>query len=182
MGQTSSEQPRDYRRPYKQRSREHSSRIERGTSRLTPLGIQSFRAAQEAKTWFRGSMGSGLHIESYRSRQRRKNDEREYLRRLDERLMSHDQRLEDEVQRQVAIPMSQQQQAQTVPPEPNVAADHLSQRKSSCACTDVAVAEPTGIQAMVEASAPQRFPVDEITQRTPWDLQTAVKNLMFTVA
>ena len=78
--------------------------------------------------------------------------------------------------------MSQQQQAQPVPLEPNVAADHLSQRKSSCASTDVAVVEPTGIQATVEATAPQRFPVDEITQRTPCDLQTAVKNLMFTVA
>ena len=51
--------------------------------------------------------------------------------------------------------MSQQQQAQTVPPEPNVAPDHLSQRKSSCASTDVAIAEPTGIQAAVEATAPQ---------------------------
>ena len=43
------------------------------------------------------------YIESYRSRQRRKNDEREHLRRLEERLMSHDQRLEEVVQRQVAI-------------------------------------------------------------------------------
>src|SRR4026209_242024 len=104
------------------------------------------------------------------------------MRRLEERLMSHDQRLEEEVQCHVAIAMSQQQQAQTVPPEPNVAADHLSQRKTSCASTDVAIAEPTGIQAAVEASAPQRFPVDEITQRTSCDLQTAVKNLMCTVA
>ena len=96
--------------------------------------------------------------------------------------MSHDQRLEEEVQRQVAIAMSKQQQAQMVPPEPNVTADDMSQQKSSCASTDVAVAEPTRIQAAVEATALQRFPVDEITQRTPCDLQTAVKNLMFTVA
>ena len=96
--------------------------------------------------------------------------------------MSHDQRLEEEVQCQVSIAMNQQQQAQTVPPEPNVVADHLSQRKSSCASIDVAVVEPTGIQAAVEAMAPQRFPVDEITQRTPYDLQTVIKNLMFTVA
>ena len=68
-----------------------------------------------------------------------------------------------------------------VPPEPNVAADHLSQRKSRCASTDVAVVEPTGIQVIVEATALQRFPVDEITQRTPCDLQAAIKNLMFTV-
>ena len=95
--------------------------------------------------------------------------------------MSHDQRLEEEVQRQVAIAMSQQQQAQTVPPKPNVTADHLSQRKSSCASTDITV-ETTGIQAAVEATAPQRFPVDEIIQRTPCDLQSAIKNLMFTVA
>ena len=73
---------------------------------------------------------------------------------LEKRLMSQDQRLEEEVQRQVAIAMSQQQQAQTVPPEPNVVADHMSQLKSSCDSTDVAV-EPTGIQAAVEAMAPQ---------------------------
>ena len=121
------------------------------------------------------------YIESYRSRQRRKNDEREHLRRLEEQLLSHDQRLVEEVQCQVAIAMSQQQQAQPVPPEPNITADHLSQQKSSCASTDVAV-ETTGIQAAVEATAPQRFPVDEITQRTPCDLQTAIKNLMFTFA
>ena len=78
--------------------------------------------------------------------------------------------------------MCQQQQAQAVPPEPNSVADHVSQRKSSCASTDVAVAKATGIQAAVEATAPQRFPVDEITQRTPCDLQTAIENLMFTVA
>ena len=82
------------------------------------------------------------YIESYISRQRRKNDEWEHLRRLEERLMSHNQRLEEEVQRQVAIAMSQQQQAQTVPPDPNVAANHLSQRKSSCASTDVAPGDP----------------------------------------
>jgi len=58
--------------------------------------------------------------------------------------------------------MSQQQQAQPVPPKPNVTANHLSQQKSSCASTDVLV-ETTGIQAAVEATAPQRFPVDEIT-------------------
>ena len=68
--------------------------------------------------------------------------------------MLHDQRLEEEVRRQVSIAMSQQQQAQPVPPEPNVAVDHLSQQKSCCASTDVAV-ETTGIHAAVEAMAPQ---------------------------
>ena len=51
------------------------------------------------------------YIESYRSRQRRKNDEREHLRRLEEQLLSHDQRLAEEVQHQMTIAMSQQQQA-----------------------------------------------------------------------
>ena len=76
------------------------------------------------------------------------------MRRLEEQLLSHDQRLAEEVQRQVAIAMSQQQQAQLVPPEPNVAADHLSPRKSSCASTDISV-EPTGIKAAIEAMTPQ---------------------------
>jgi hypothetical protein len=127
------------------------------------------------KYWFRD------YIESYRSRQRRKNVERELLRRLEEQLLSHNQRLAEEVQCAVAIAMSQQQQAQAVPLEPNVAADHLSQRKSSCASTGVPV-ETTGIQAAVEATAQQQFPVDDITQRTPCDLQSAVKNLTFIVA
>ena len=68
-----------------------------------------------------------------------------------------------------------------MPPEPNVAADHLSQQKSSCASTDIAV-ETTGIHAAVEATAPQQFPVDDFTQRTPYDLQTVIKTLMFIAA
>ena len=48
------------------------------------------------------------YIESYRSRQKRKNDEREHLRRLEEQLISHDQRLVEEVQHQMAMAMSQQ--------------------------------------------------------------------------
>ena len=53
--------------------------------------------------------------------------------------------------------------------------------KSSYASTDIPV-ETMGIQAAVEATAPQRFQMDEITQQTSCDLQTAIKNLMFTVA
>ena len=67
-----------------------------------------------------------------------------------------------------------------MPPEPNVVANHVSQQKSSCASTNVPV-ETTGIQAVVEATALQRFPVDEITQWTPCDLRTAIKNLKVTV-
>ena len=53
--------------------------------------------------------------------------------------------------------------------------------KSSYASTDIPV-ETMGIQAAVEATTQQRFPVDDITQRTPCDLQSAVKNLTFMVA
>ena len=48
------------------------------------------------------------YIESYRSRQRRKNDEREHLRRLEEQLLSHDARMADEVKHQVVLGKSQQ--------------------------------------------------------------------------
>ena len=75
------------------------------------------------------------YIESYRSHQRRKNEEREHLRRLEEQLLSHDARMADEVKRQVAIAMSQQQQPQAAAPEPNVNMD-LSHQKSSCASMD----------------------------------------------
>jgi len=74
------------------------------------------------------------YIDLYRSRQRRKNEEREHLRRLEEQLLSHNARMADEVKCQLALAMSQQQQSQEAPLEPNVVAD-LSQRNSSCAST-----------------------------------------------
>ena len=76
--------------------------------------------------------------------------------------------------------MSQQQQAQAVPPEHNVTADHLSQRKSSYASTDIPI--DTTANPGVETMAQQRYPVDDINQRTPFDLQSVVKNLTFTIA
>jgi hypothetical protein len=84
----------------------------------------------------------------------------------------------DEVKRQVALAISQQRQPQVAPPEHNGTAD-LSQRKSSCASTSLPA--DTGI-ATIETTAQQRYPVDEITQRTPCELQTASKNLTFMVA
>ena len=69
------------------------------------------------------NFGFNDYIDSYRSRQRRKNEEREHLRRLEEQLLSHDARMADEVKRQVALVMSQQQQLEAAAPEPNVAAD-----------------------------------------------------------
>ena len=100
--------------------------------------------------------GFNDYIDSYRSRQRRKNEEREHLRSLEEQLLSHDARMADEVKRQVALAMSQQQQLEAAAPEPNVAAD-LSQRKSS---TD----HPTNtIVPAVETVDQQRYAVDEIT-------------------
>ena len=118
------------------------------------------------------------YIDSYRSRQRRKNDEREHLRRLEEQLLSHDARMADEVKRQVTIAMSQQQQPQAAAPEPNVDMD-LSHRKSRCASTD----HPAKIVLpAIEMTAQQLYVVDEITQRTPCELQTTFKNLTFMVA
>ena len=94
-------------RPYKQRPREHSSRIER--DELTyALGNPEHPGRTRGKGVVPWKYEFRDYIESYRSRQRRKNDEREHLRRLEERLMSHDQRLEEEFQRHVAIAMSQQ--------------------------------------------------------------------------
>ena len=72
------------------------------------------------------------YIDLYRSRQRRKNEEREHLRRLEEQLLSHNARMADEVKCQLALAMSQQQQSQAAPVEPNVTTD-LSQQKSSSA-------------------------------------------------
>ena len=85
----------------------------------------------------------------------------------------------DEVKCQVALAMSQQQQPQAVPLEPNVDTTGLSQRKSSCPST--VLPADTGIAA-IDTTAEQHNPVDMITQRTSCALQTCTKNLRFTVA
>ena len=66
----------------------------------------------------------------------------------------------DEVKCQVALAMSQQQQPQAVPLEPNVDTTGLSQRKSSCPSTGLPA--DTGITA-IDTTAEQHDPVDEIT-------------------
>jgi hypothetical protein len=50
--------------------------------------------------------GFSQYIDSYRSRQRRKNEDQARLRRPKEQLLSNDARIADEVKRQVAIAMS----------------------------------------------------------------------------
>ena len=54
--------------------------------------------------------GFSDYIDTYRSRDRRKNEERLHLLRLEEQLLSQDERMIEEVKRQVALAMSQQQQ------------------------------------------------------------------------
>ena len=54
--------------------------------------------------------GFRYYIDTYKTRDRRKNEERLHLRRLEEQLLSQDERMADEVKRQVALAMSQQQQ------------------------------------------------------------------------
>ena len=92
------------------------------------------------------------------------------MRRLEEQLLSHDERMADEVKREVALAIVQQQQSQTVHPEPNVATD-LSQPESNYASTEHPT--NTGVPA-IEMMAQQRYPVDEITQWTTrcWRLPT----------
>ena len=60
------------------------------------------------------------YIDTYRSRDRRKNKERLHLRRLEGQLLAQDERMAEEVKRQVALAMSQQQQQQAAPAEPIV--------------------------------------------------------------
>ena len=100
------------------------------------------------------------------------------MRRLEEQLLSQDERMAEEVKRQVDLAMSQQQQQQTVPAVPIVDAAGLSQRKSSCASTGLPT--DTGITT-IDTMAEQHYPMDGITQRTPCALQTCTKNLRFTI-
>ena len=60
MARIFSKWPRDYRMPYKQLPKEHSSPIEKRMSSVTPFRIQNLRAAQGAKEWFRGSLVSEI--------------------------------------------------------------------------------------------------------------------------
>ena len=100
------------------------------------------------------------YIDTYKSRDRRKNEERLHLRRLEEQLLSQYERMAEEFKRHVALAMSQQQQQQTEPAEPNVDAAGLSQRKSSCASTGL----PADTEiAAIDTTVEQHYPVDEIT-------------------
>ena len=71
--------------------------------------------------------GFSDYIDTYRNRDKRKNEERLHLRRLEEQFLSQDERMAEEVKRQVAIAMSQQQQQQAEPAEPIVDAAGQSQ-------------------------------------------------------
>ena len=82
------------------------------------------------------------------------------MRRLEEQFLSQDERMAEEVKRQVAIAMSQQQQQQAKPAESIVDAVGLSQCKSSCASTGLPA--DTEITA-IDMTAEQHYPVDEIT-------------------
>ena len=106
MAKKFSAHPRDYRRPYKAPV-EGTFQPDRDRDELTyALGNPEHLGRTRGKGVVPWKYGFRDYIESYRSRQRRKNDEWEHLRRLEEWLMSHDQRLEEEVQRQVPIAMS----------------------------------------------------------------------------
>ncbi|RLM80488.1 transposon protein, putative, CACTA, En/Spm sub-class [Panicum miliaceum] len=100
-----SEQPLDYRRPYKQLPREFSSLIEKKMILFMPLRIQNIQI--RGKGVIPWKYGFRQYIDSYRSRQKRKNEEQARLRMLEEQLLSNGARMVDEVKRQVAIAMSQ---------------------------------------------------------------------------
>jgi hypothetical protein len=70
----------------------------------------------------------------------------------------------DEVKRQVAIVMSQQQQQQPVS-VPNINEANVSQRRSNCASTELPVDN-------VVETGQQCYLVDDVTQRTPCALQS----------
>jgi hypothetical protein len=73
--------------------------------------------------------------------------------------------------------MSRQQQSQPAL-VPNVNEANVSQRRSSCASMDL----PVNNTIPAVETGQQCYPVDDITQRTPCELQIQYKNLINTVA
>ena len=106
------------------------------------------------------------HIDSYKSHDRRKREEAERVRRLEERV----QALEQDKSR------SGNPEGHSAPMEDAVSP---SQRRSSCASTERPASGPLFETAAVEDVG---YPVDGITVRTQCELRISFKNLSVTVA
>ena len=118
------------------------------------------------------------HIESYRSRQRTKDQQARQIRELQERVATAEARMEQIVDQRVALALSKQssQQGPTDEMSPS------NKRKSSVASTDVAPATMEAAAPAKEAAAPaspesqQRYPVNEITVRLACELLARLRN------
>ena len=95
---------------------------------------------------------------TYRSRQRKKDEEKERLHRMEEyifeREKNFEERMQEEIKRAVQEALSSQRQQSTSQAGPGVNVSPPDQIKSSCASTDMPIQGDIGL----------RFPVDDVTQ------------------
>ena len=108
--------------------------------------------------WKHGFSGD---VETYRSRSRRKAEQEEKYRSLEQRVASNEERMTEEVKRAVAAALSQCQSTSGA----NVDIGNVDEHRSSVASTGQQVNETAG----------QRYPVDDITVRSPCELLIQVR-------
>ncbi|CAN6357156.1 unnamed protein product [Urochloa humidicola] len=108
-------------------------------------------------------------IDSYRSRKRKKDEFDQRLRMLEARIASFESRIEAVVDRKVKLALKQIQES-TGAAYRNVTVNP-SQARSSCGSTGEVTSLQDNMQCL-PASEPERYPDDEITQRTQCELHT----------
>jgi hypothetical protein len=137
------------------------------------------------------------NLDSYKSRKRRKECEEEHWRQMmEQRLKEQEEKMQVEIERRLAIMISQIAQTGALPEVPLDPVISPSARKSSCACTEVApsacievapgaytegLEEPRAIEG-VPVDDNQQYPVDFLCRCTPCERHKPFGNLTMQVA
>lgn len=98
---------------------------------------------------------------------------------MEEKLKQHDERMQDEIQQRVATTINEMIQSGALPVDPNITISP-SQHRSSCASTEVPE-ENTEENTAILPVDNQRYPVDDICQRTSCELHRPFGNITIKV-
>jgi hypothetical protein len=137
------------------------------------------------------------HLDSYRRRKRRKDNEKDHWRQMvEQRLKEQDEKIQVEIERRLAVTISTIAKTGALPEVPLDPVISPSARKSSCASTEVALGacievapsactegpeEPRAIEG-VAVDDNQQYPVEFLYRCTPCELHTPFGNITMQVA
>ena len=119
--------------------------------------------------------------DTYRSRKRRRErEEGRWREMMEQRLKDQEDRMNAEIER-VATAVAQITPAGALPQAPVYPVISPSARKSSCASTEAPEEQRAGNQEEVQVEDNERYPVDELCQRTACELHKPIGNITMTV-